>query len=374
MRISGITIIFFALLGSLGSLYAHPPKNHIIRWTEEYYKKHVMESQHSSINGVYELVNGTYSSARYKVAVHEVDGGKFQVIFLSSEPFEFNYLWSEGDLKSDLYPTATKDLFVAKWFSSDKSIHSGVYAKFNSNGMEIITDDGYRDNYIKLFPTYNSKPSPKINQNIMTGTCFRINSGGYFATNYHVVADAAELNLLVPNQNKTELIPAELVLADEKNDLAIIHASNTKLPIALPYKFKREPIPTGESVFTMGYPLLGSMGNDIKMTNGIISSQSGFKGDRTTYQISAPIQPGNSGGPVFDMNGNIVGIASSKHAGAENVSYAIKTSYLLALIEGSKIAVQQDDLRPKGKHTLAQFSESFKHHIYIIYSKQKASE
>ena len=75
------------------------------------------------------------------------------------------------------------------------------------------------------------------------------------------------------------------------------------------------------------------MGEEIKLTNGIISSRSGFEGDITTYQISAPIQPGNSGGPMFDLQGRLVGIVCAKHSGAENVGYAIKTSYLKNLVE-----------------------------------------
>ena len=75
------------------------------------------------------------------------------------------------------------------------------------------------------------------------------------------------------------------------------------------------------------------MGDEIKLTTGIISSKTGFQGDVALYQISAPIQPGNSGGPLFDKKGNVIGIVSAKHAGAENVGYAIKTVYLRNLIE-----------------------------------------
>jgi S1-C subfamily serine protease len=75
------------------------------------------------------------------------------------------------------------------------------------------------------------------------------------------------------------------------------------------------------------------MGDEVKLTNGIISSKSGFQGDVTSYQITAPVQPGNSGGPLFDDKGNIIGIINAKHVGAENASYAIKASYLMNLID-----------------------------------------
>jgi S1-C subfamily serine protease len=75
------------------------------------------------------------------------------------------------------------------------------------------------------------------------------------------------------------------------------------------------------------------MGDEIKLTSGIVSSRTGFQGDITSYQISAPVQPGNSGGPLFDSKGNIIGIINAKHIGAENASYAIKANYIISLIQ-----------------------------------------
>ena len=77
------------------------------------------------------------------------------------------------------------------------------------------------------------------------------------------------------------------------------------------------------------------MGDEIKLTTGVISSKTGFQGDVSLYQISAPVQPGNSGGPLFDSKGNLIGIVNSKHTGAESVGYAIKASYLSNLVESS---------------------------------------
>ena len=79
---------------------------------------------------------------------------------------------------------------------------------------------------------------------------------------------------------------------------------------------------------------LSIMGKEIKITDGIISSKSGFEGD-TSYQITAPIQGGNSGGPLFDDKGNLLGINSSgiNKEIADNVGYTIKSSYILNLID-----------------------------------------
>ncbi len=94
---------------------------------------------------------------------------------------------------------------------------------------------------------------------------------------------------------------AKIIIEDKNNDLALIKIddSNFKSTGTIPYVLGGQSIDVGNSIFVLGYPLRGSMGDEIKLTNGLISSKSGFKGDITSYQISAPIQPGNSGGPFL---------------------------------------------------------------------------
>ena len=101
----------------------------------------------------------------------------------------------------------------------------------------------------------------------------------------------------------------------------------------IPYKIKTTQSEAGETISVLGYPLTSTMGDEIKLTTGVISSKTGFQGDASLYQISAAVQPGNSGGPLFDNYGNIIGVVCSKHTGAENVGYAIKASYLRNLVE-----------------------------------------
>ena len=105
----------------------------------------------------------------------------------------------------------------------------------------------------------------------------------------------------------------------------------------IPYNFTTNIKDTGSEVFTLGYPIADVMGEEVKFTDGKISSKTGIQGDVTVYQISVPIQPGNSGGPLFDIRGNLVGITSSglnrDYFKSENVNYAIKSSYLQSLID-----------------------------------------
>ena len=121
--------------------------------------------------------------------------------------------------------------------------------------------------------------------------------------------------------------------------MAIIQINDPKfktLP-SIPYVFSSTVKDVGSEVFALGYPIANIMGDEIKFTDGKISSKTGIEGDITLYQISVPIQPGNSGGPLFDNKGNLVGITSSalnkEYFNSENVNYAIKTTYLKNLID-----------------------------------------
>ena len=129
-----------------------------------------------------------------------------------------------------------------------------------------------------------------------------------------------------------------MVQVDKTNDLAIVQISDINFNGVdeLPYNFKSRASDVGTKVYAYGYPMaLSLMGKEIKITDGIISAKSGFQGDITKYQISAPIQGGNSGGPLFDDKGNFLGINSSgiNKEIADNVGYTIKSNYILNLID-----------------------------------------
>ena len=128
---------------------------------------------------------------------------------------------------------------------------------------------------------------------------------------------------------------AKVISSDKQNDLAVIKIVDDKFKPypKLPYAFKTEICDVGTSVFTLGYPMASVMGNEVKFTDVKISSKTGYQGDITAYQISVPIQPGNSGAPLFDDDGNLVGIVNAKIMKADNVSYAIKANYAKNLIE-----------------------------------------
>jgi serine protease Do len=116
-------------------------------------------------------------------------------------------------------------------------------------------------------------------------------------------------------------------------DLAILKSDAFVYLPTPSFGFNSQTVDVGTSVYTMGFPLLSVLGEELKITDGIISSKTGYQGDISTYQISAPIQPGNSGGALFDKRGNLVGITNAGIPGAQNIGFAIKASYLHNLLE-----------------------------------------
>lgn len=94
---------------------------------------------------------------------------------------------------------------------------------------------------------------------------------------------------------------AEVVATDKTNNLAIIKITDRNFNVfgTVPYTVKNQVLDVEENIWVLGYPLTQYLGNEIKLTNDLVSSKSGYQGDVATYQISAPVQPGNSGGPIF---------------------------------------------------------------------------
>ena len=170
------------------------------------------------------------------------------------------------------------------------------------------------------------------------GSGIIISKSGHIITNHHVINDANDIEVEFILDDEVQKFNAEIVQSDKVNDLAVIKIVDVNFDGVkeLPYNFKTRSSDVGTKVYAFGYPMaLSIMGKEIKVTDGIISSKTGFDGDITTYQISAPIQGGNSGGPLFDDKGNFIGIntAGIRKDIADNVGYSKKTSYVLNLID-----------------------------------------
>lgn len=301
-------------------------------WTEASLKSHIQSKGVDKIEGIYENTSRSDNMAKYKVAVRKING-TYYLIYLSGAYNTGN--WSEGEIKATLEPTATPLIYKTKWIMADKSENSNFYITFEQGLFNLLSDDNENSLYIKMFPasTDNFISSPSASAS--SGTGYAISSNGYIATNHHVTNGASTIKVRGINGDFSKSYIAKVIIEDKNNDLSIIKIDDPSFTSlgTIPYIISSRASDVGSSVFVLGYPLRATMGDEVKLTNGIISSKSGFQGDVTSYQITAPVQPGNSGGPLFDDKGSIIGIINAKHGIAENASYAIKASYLMNLID-----------------------------------------
>lgn len=214
-------------------------------------------------------------------------------------------------------------------------------------------------------------PSPVIYEQIQkaewSGTGFAI-ANGYVATNYHVTTGAKSIYIKGVDGDIKESYKGYVVASDREHDLAIIKIVDKKFNGIddLPYCIGKTMPEVGDDIFVLGYPLTETMGKDVKLTDGIISAASGYKGDQSMYQISAAVQPGNSGGPLFDKEGNVIGVICAKHADAENANYAIKVSYLFSLINSSDLGIKLPEHNNVKSKSLSKKVKIVKPFVYLI--------
>jgi S1-C subfamily serine protease len=175
-----------------------------------------------------------------------------------------------------------------------------------------------------------------------TGTAFLVNTQGHLLTNAHVVNQCKTIN--VYSENTTTL--AEIVARDEKNDMAIIKTDVWSY--AKPMQFSKQGVGLGQDIYAIGYPLPTLLALDLQMTKGNVSALAGLGNDSRFYQISAPVQSGNSGGPLVNGYGLVSGMVTSKANLVkvkemtgdfpQNVNFAIKESQLKNYLDTNRIA------------------------------------
>lgn len=181
-----------------------------------------------------------------------------------------------------------------------------------------------------------------IEQISSTGSGFFVSSDGHVVTNAHVVSQCSRLST-------AKGLPLRLLSTDEATDLALLMADAEARPSAL-YLRQGRGVRLADSVLVAGYPLTGLLSSELNATLGSVSALAGPANDRRVFQITAPVQPGNSGGPVIDSFGNVVGVVVSKLDAVEvarltgdipqNVNFAISLGTLQAFLDANDVDYQ----------------------------------
>ena len=169
-----------------------------------------------------------------------------------------------------------------------------------------------------------SKPETPANY---SGTGFALTNDGYLITNYHVIEGADSIYI----QNRdNEYYKAHLITFDAKVDLAILKVDEKNFRFAkgdVPYTFASNKRALGAKVYTLGFPQ-----DEIVYNQGYISSKNGFQGDSSQYRLELPANPGQSGAPVIDVNGNVIGIVTGKESESSGTTYAVSTKSVYDLL------------------------------------------
>ena len=212
------------------------------------------------------------------------------------------------------------------------------------------------------------QPETEQKDQASSGTGFFVSKMGHIVTNQHVVDGCKRLTV---GDNPSLRIPVHVIGVDTRNDLALLKPStsnngsdaynslfeklnNSSMPLASTGLMRIDDIELGEGVLASGYPYGNTFGNTLKVTSGIVSAVRGIGDDTGQFQLDAAIQPGNSGGPIYDVNGNIVGVAVSQlnkflvveitGSLPENVNFAIKASTVRRFLTSNGLATEWSSL------------------------------
>jgi serine protease Do len=159
-----------------------------------------------------------------------------------------------------------------------------------------------------------------------SGTGFLISANGYVTTSYHVVKESDSISI---ENDVYGRLKAAVVYSDRENDISVLKivTSDFKLKRALPFIISRKEADLGENVYTLGFPR-----DEIVFGEGSVSASTGFDQNPNAYQVSVPVNPGNSGGPLLNSQGDLIGMVSGVQTETAGAAFAIKSSRLLDFV------------------------------------------
>jgi serine protease Do len=169
------------------------------------------------------------------------------------------------------------------------------------------------------------KEKEEISSAKFAATGFLISSNGFLITSSHVVRNAD--SVFIENR-KFGRLKVAVVNTDATNDIAVLKIKEPFRIPSLPYLFKRTEADLGEQVFTLGFPR-----EEIVYGEGTISAATGYKQNLSAYQIAVPVNPGNSGGPLFNQAGDIIGMISGIQTETMATAFAVKSPVILNVID-----------------------------------------
>lgn len=325
----------------------------------QWIKLEIQKDENFDVEGEFSFLGGT-SNGYYGLVWGVKDWDNYQYFLINSMgyytygvKYEGLNVQSSGDLHSDAILRGKNEINKLKVKHVDKKIFLTIngdilesynYYSISGKRAGALISSTKCDIVLKNFivqkedDTAGKYATDKKDENFKgNGSGFLLSNKGYVVTNYHVVENSETFVVEINNETGKHSYVAEVAKKDANNDLAILKIIDKEFKPSttpIPYVLSQTTADVGTQVFTLGFPMaLTAMGKEVKFTDGKISAKTGYKGDIGSYQTSVPVQPGNSGGPLFDYEGKLIGVINAKISDADNVSYAIKVASLKNLIE-----------------------------------------
>ena len=262
--------------------------------------------------------------------------------------------WKPGEIKLLLRETASDSLFTGVWFMEGKSRRNLSFTVKDPNLIKanFKSTDG---------DTYLIRTSPKDGGSSVTsdpsssGTGFFVSKDGLILTSNHIVKDATDIFVTTHSGDRLKAVIVSHSKAMDAALLKIPYTPESFLELA-----STKNISIGDAVYTIGYPSTEILGHEAKYSEGVVNALSGAQGDATFFQISAPVQPGNSGGPLINRNGRVIGIITAtaaipafvKNTGTlpQNVNWAVKSDFAPALSQKLQLSKTTDEIEDPIQH------------------------
>lgn len=198
------------------------------------------------------------------------------------------------------------------------------------------------------------------------GTAFMISDDGYFLTSKHLTESFTQI--ILQNKETAKTFETLVVYEDSLLDFAILkcHPDIAADFSPVPYRFATSKVDLGKEVFTLGYPK-----NDIVYTKGSVSSETGYKSDTNSFEVSMPANPGNSGAPLFSSDGELIGIVNANNNRKQAVTYVINyfpiAMTLKNLSETDSVQVDLSTNKKLKNKTQIQLIKEFRSYIFEVH-------
>ncbi|MEW6536328.1 MAG: serine protease [Candidatus Auribacterota bacterium] len=348
----GIVLLlsFFVLSGC--AVIINNPKPYGSLQRSDVISQHFECKKRDAIEGIWMLENSQYEIAIIKNDTDIMTEYDFLGIITDTNSLG----WNTGEIKCALRRTVQPELFLGVYYMSDKRKINATFALNDKDHGNILVvklqgrDINEKFFMARLYPDNNS------GVHTVSGTGFFI-SDTLIATNFHVVADEDEVSVSFADGSS---LPAKVVTRDKSNDLAILQISGDNIA-SIPQSVcpvvigNVSSVREGDLVYTIGFPLPGTLGDTARITDGIINSKVGIENDPRFFQMSVAAHPGNSGGPLLNNRGQVIGVVSavldpvytlvSHGVVPQNANFSIKITYLVNLLDQVKedISVTSSD-------------------------------